>query len=219
MAQVQLAVNVRSETGKGAAHRLRRQGSIPAIVYGGPSGNIPLAVSIHELYQIVSKGAWETTLIDLMVPDNGSTKKVPVLIKELQLDPVNRRMVHADFFEINMEETVQVHIPLQFVGDAPGVKEGGVLEFVIRDLTIECLPGKIVNQFPVDVSALNIGDAITVGQLNLGPDYKILNELDSVIVTVTAPMAEEVTAPVEGAAETPAEPEVIQKGKKEEEEE
>jgi large subunit ribosomal protein L25 len=218
--QVQLAVDVRTETGKGAAHRLRSKGFIPAIMYGGVNGNIPLAVNTYNLYRIVSKGGWETTLIELALQHEGTSKKIPVLIKDLQIDPLSRRLVHADFFEVNMAETVEVPIPFQVVGEAPGVKEGGVLESVTRELTVECLPGKIVDHFTIDISALNIGDAITVAQLSLGEDYKIINPPDTVIVTVTAPMAEEVAAPVEGvAAAAPAEPEVIQKGKKEEEEE
>jgi large subunit ribosomal protein L25 len=218
MAQAQLAADVRYETGKGAAHRLRQKGFIPAVLYGGDSGNISLSVNSHDLFQIISKNPWETTLIELQVQQEGKTKKVPTLIKELQTDPVRRTVVHADFMEITMGHAIEVHVPLELVGEAPGVKAGGVLEFLTREITIECLPSKIVAHFDVDVSSVEVGGTVTIAELAIGDDHKVLDDPDTVILTIAAPkLKEEVVEEEEG--EEPAEPEVIQKGKKEEEEE
>jgi len=217
MAQVQLAVDVRTEKGKGVAHRLRSQGLVPAVLYGGKMGNLPLTVNTHDLLQIVAKGAWETTLIDLMVPQKGRKKAVPVLIKELQIDPVKRTLLHADFLEITMGHAIEVHIPLEIVGESPGVKAGGVMEFLLRELTVECLPSKMVDHFSVDVSALEVGDSLAVGDLSIGGDFKILNDEDTMVLTVVAPTVQEEEEAEE--EEEALEPELIQKGKKEEEEE
>lgn len=213
MAQAQLAAEMRRETGKGAGRRLRSKGYIPAVLYGGDTGNCLLAIKTHDLFQIVSKHGWETTLVELQFDADGTAKKVPTLIKELQTDPVRRSLVHADFLEIKMSEVVEVHVPLELVGDAPGVKAGGTLEFLHREIMVECLPSKIASHFDLDISALEIGDTLTVADLVIGADYTVLDDAETTILTVSAPRAEETVE----AAEVPAEPEVIQKGKKEEE--
>lgn len=215
MAQVQLVADVRSERGKEAAHRLRRQGILPVVLYGGKSGNIPLSVNLHDLHQIVAKGAGETTLIDLAIHQERETTTVPVIIKELQIDPVKRTLVHADFLEITMGHAIEIHVPLELTGESPGVKAGGIVEFLARDITVECLPSKMVGHFSIDISSLEIGDALTVGDLSLGDDYKIITGPETVMVTIAPPLLKEV---VEEAEEKLEEPEVIQKGKKLEEE-
>lgn len=219
MAQVQLAVDVRSERGKEAAQRLRRKGFVPAVLYGGKMGNVSLSVNTHDLLQIVSKGTWETTLIDLMVQQEGKPATVPVLIKDLQIDPVKRTLVHADFIEVTMGHAIEVPIPFEVVGESPGVKIGGIMEFLIREVAVECMPSKIVDHFPLDVSSLEIGDSLTVGDLTFGEDFKVLNEKETVVVTIAAPLLHEEEVTEEEEVEEAAEPEVIQKGKKEEEEE
>lgn len=217
MAQVQLAVDIRSERGKEAAHRLRKQGYIPAVMYGGKSGNFSLSVNTHDLHQIVAKGAWETTLIDLQVRQDDKTTTVPVLIKDIQIDPVKRTLLHVDFLEITKGHTVEVHIPIELVGESVGVKAGGVLEFLTRELTVECLPSKMVNHFEVDITALAFNDSVTVSDLSLGDDFKIITDPETVIMTIGAPLLREEEE--EAKEEEAAEPEIIQKGKKPEEEE
>jgi large subunit ribosomal protein L25 len=217
MTQVQLAADVRIEKGKEAAHRLRRQGFTPAVLYGGASGNIPLSVNSHDLHQIVAKGTWETTLIDLTINQQGEAKKVPVLIKDLQIDPVKRTLVHADFLEITMGHAVVINVPVELSGESPGVKAGGILEFLTREIEIECLPSKMIEHVDIDTSSLEIGDSLTVGDLSIGDDYKILTDLETVIVTIVAPLLRE---PEEEEVEAElVEPEVVPKGKKPEEEE
>jgi large subunit ribosomal protein L25 len=217
MAQVQLAAEVRHEKGKGAVRRLRSKGYIPAVLYGGKTGNLSLVISTHDLFQIVSKNPWESTLIELQLDVDGTSRKISTLIKELQTDPVRRTLVHADFLEITMDQAVEVHVPLELVGESSGVKAGGLLEFLHREVLVECLPDKIVSHFDLDISAVEVGDSLTVADLVIGEGYKVLDDLDTSILTVTAPRAEEV-AEEEEEEEELAEPEVIQKGKKEEEE-
>jgi large subunit ribosomal protein L25 len=170
------------------------------------------------LFQIISKNPWETTLIELQVQQDGKTKTVPTLIKELQTDPVRRTVVHVDFMEITMGHALEVHVPLEIIGESPGVKAGGVLEFLAREITVECLPSKIASHFDVDISSVEVGDTLTVADLTIGEDYRVLTEPDTTILTVVAPRLEEEVEEVEEGEEL-AEPEVIQKGKKEEEEE
>jgi large subunit ribosomal protein L25 len=217
MAQAQLAVEQRHETGKGAARKLRSKGCVPAILYGGNAGNISLSLNSHDLFQIISKNPWETTLIELQVQQDGKTKTIPTLIKELQTDPVRRIVVHVDFMEITMGHVIEVHVPLEIVGESPGVKAGGVLEFLAREVTVECLPSKIASHFDVDISSVEVGGTLTVADLSIGEDYKVLTDPETTILTVVAPKLHEEVEEEEG--EELAEPEVIQKGKKEEEEE
>jgi large subunit ribosomal protein L25 len=218
MAQAQLAVEQRHETGKGAARKLRSKGFVPAVLYGGDAGNVSLSLNSHDLFRIISKNPWETTLIELQVQQDGKTKTVPTLIKELQTDPVRRTVVHVDFMEVTMGHALEVHVPLEIIGESPGVKAGGVLEFLAREITVECLPSKIASHFDVDISSVEIGGTLTVADLTIGEDYKLLTDPETTILTVVAPKLHEEVEEVEEGEEL-AEPEVIQKGKKEEEEE
>lgn len=216
MEQMQLTSSVRTDTGKGVARKLRQNGFVPAVVYGGTHGNIGLTVSSHDLRQIIAKGAGETSLIDLEVKNGDDTQSVPVILKEFQIDPVKRTLLHADFMEVTMGQVIEIHVPLELQGTPAGIKVGGLLEFVTRELTIECLPSKMLSHIDVDISALEIGGSLSVEDISLDEDYKVLTPLDTVVATVTAPRAEE--EEVEGEEEEQAEPEVIAKGKKPEEE-
>jgi large subunit ribosomal protein L25 len=218
MEQMQLTSSVRTDTGKGVARKLRQNGFVPAVVYGGTHGNIGLSVSSHDLRQIIAKGAGETSLIDLEVKNGDDTQTVPVILKEFQIDPVKRTLLHADFMEVTMGQAIEIHVPIELTGESSGVKAGGLLEFVTRELIIECLPSKMLNHIDLDISGMDIGATLSVEDISLGEDYKILTTLDTVVVTVTAPKAE--VEELEGEEEEEqAEPEVIQKGKKPEEEE
>ncbi len=218
MEQMQLTSNVRTDTGKGAARKLRQNGLVPAVLYGGIHGNIVLSVSSHDLRQIIAKGAGESSLLDLEVKNGGDAQTVPVILKEFQIDPVKRTLLHADFMEVTMGQVMEIRVPLEFTGTSAGVKVGGLLEFITRELTIECLPSKMLNHIDVDISALEIGGTLSAEDISLSEDYKIITPLDTVLVTVAAPKAEEVEGEEEEEEEGQAEPEVIQKGKKPEEE-
>ncbi|PIE34136.1 50S ribosomal protein L25 [candidate division KSB3 bacterium] len=217
MEQIQLTSNVRTATGKSAARQLRREGLTPAVLYGGSLGNISLTVDSLQLHKILAASGGETALINLQVADEKGTQTVPVIIKDYQLDPVARTLLHADFMEVTMGQALETHVPIETQGTSPGVKLGGVLEFVTRELTIECLPSKMLSHVELDISSLEIGSSLTVEDIKLGEDYKILTPADTVVVTVSVPSAEE--AETEEDEEELTEPEVIQKGKKPEEEE
>ena len=214
MEQVRLVSQFRTTSGKSAARQLRRAGQIPAVMYGGKHGNLSLALSALDLRNLIGKGIG-SHLIDLEISRDGGTEKVPVILKEYQLDPVKRSLVHADFFEVTMDQAIEIQVPIELVGTAPGVKAGGVIEFVTRELSIECLPADILDKVDVDISALEIGSAITVKDITLSDNYTVLTDEEVVVVTVAAPLSE---ADLETQQEGPAEPEVIQKGKKPEEE-
>lgn len=210
MATVDLAGEVRSVVGKSGARRLRRARRIPGVVYGGSRGSIPVAVNPQEL--LAALGAGENVLINLsLAGGDGAAQKCLVILKALQLDPVKGRPLHADFLEISMERKIRVEIPLALTGESVGVKEkGGVLEQPLRQLFVECLPLHIPEKILVDVSALDVGDALHVRDLSVGEGIRILEDGGRVVASVVAPTVEEVAAALE---EKPAEPEVV--GRKE----
>lgn len=219
MERVQLTSNVRTGRGKGAARQLRRQGRIPAVLYGGSKGNLALSVNTHELHQIIAKGFGETSLIDLTIQNLDESQHASVILKDYQLDPALRELVHADFQEVAMDQQIEIEVPFELHGKAPGVSEGGVLEFLTRELNIRCLPGDMLNHIDVDVSSLKIGDSLSVGDLRLDEKYQILTPSETLIVTVSAPISEEELESTLEISREQVEPEVIQKGKKTEEEE
>jgi large subunit ribosomal protein L25 len=217
-----LEANVRSTFGKNEARRTRRAGKVPAIVYGAGSANekgkrtaTPIAVEPKPLLKILRSGA--NTLISLKI-DGGSGNKV--LVKEYQLDPVTHAVLHADFYQVAMDRALQVTIPIIVKGEAKGVKvHGGILEFVRREIEVECLPGDIPEHVEIDVTELLVHQGIRVRDIATDPKWKPISEPDLMLVHVIQPKAEEVAAaPTEAAPVAgTAEPEVIKKGKKEEE--
>lgn len=216
MEQIQLTSSTRTGRGKGSARQLRRQGLIPAVLYGGELGNLALSVSMYDLYQIIGRGVGENALINLAIEEDGEIKNTAVIIKDFQIDPVMRTLLHADFLEVTMGQAIEVNIPLELTGASPGVKAGGVLEFITREIAVECLPSKIVDHIQVDTSSLEIGDTLTVSDISVDAESKILTDSEIVIATIGAPLTER--AAEEKEEEEQAEPEVIQKGKKPEEE-
>jgi len=209
MATADLKGEVRTAVGKAEAKRLRRALRIPGIVYGGPQGPLPVVVNPHELLSAL--GAGENVLINLSLEGTEGTQTRTVILKELQLDPVKERPLHADFMEVSMERKIRVEVPLVLAGESVGVKgKGGILEQPLRQLFVECFPLNIPERITLDVSALDIGNAIHVRDLTVGEGVRILEDAGRVVASVVAPAAEEVAAPVE---EKPTEPELV--GKKE----
>jgi len=215
---------VRRDTfGRNNAGRLRREGRIPAVLYGGESRDgEPVAVDPKALMHILHSDSGVNTLIALKLDGAGETR---VLVKEYQLDPVSRKLLHADFYRVAMDKVLRVTVPVVLTGEAKGVKaQGGVVDFVNRDVDIECLPADIPEHLTVDVTELMMNDGIRVRDLDTGGKWKPVSDLDLLIVHVIAPKVEAEPAPAEGAAAVatpaaPAEPEVIKKGKVEKEEE
>jgi len=211
MDRVTLQAEKRDRAGKGVARSLRREGFIPAVLYRAGQ-SIPLKMRRKELASFISSTAGEQVMVNLEFPDGD---KRLALVKDFQVDPIRGELLHTDFFEVLLTEKVRVTVAVSTTGEPVGVKrDGGILQHGIREIEIECLPDKIPGHITVDVSSLGLGKSIHVGDLSLGEDIKILTDPEEVIATVTAAVAEEAAAPV---APEIAEPEVIKKGKKEEE--
>jgi large subunit ribosomal protein L25 len=213
MERITINVQKREEKGKGAARSLRRSEMIPAVLYRG-GDSLPIKFPKKEITQFINTTAGDQIMVSLKFAE-GENKLA--LMKEFQVDPVNRELLHADFFEVSLTEKVKVSVHVGTIGEPIGVKrDGGLLQHVIRDIEIECLPDKIPGHVKVDISKLEIGQSFHVSGIDLGEDVKILTDPAEVIVNIVAPAVE--AAPVEAAApvET-AEPEVVKKGKKEEE--
>jgi large subunit ribosomal protein L25 len=211
----------RDTFGRNNAGRLRRDGKIPAVLYGGAStAGEPVAVDPKALMQILHSDSGVNTLISLKLEGTGDAR---VLVKDFQLDPVTHKLLHADFYRVAMDKVLRVTVPVHLTGEPKGVKaQGGVIEFVNRDVAIECLPADIPEHLTVDVSELMLNDGIRVRDLDTGGKWKAVTDGDLLIVHVIAPKVEAEPAPAETAAAAPAapaEPEVIKKGKVEKEEE
>ena len=212
MPEIVVAAHSRTETGKNVNRRLRVKGLIPGVLYGSKQQAISVAVSPKEIGTILRSASGENTLFDLELA--GTRRKV--ILKEFQLEPVKRQLLHADFYEVALDKTLQVKVHVELHGTPVGVKtQGGVLDFVTRELEVECLPTDIPEKLVVDVSELEIGRHIRVSDIKVSDKVKVLTEADIVVVHVVAPRAEEEVAPAVEAApvEGAAEPEVIKKGK------
>jgi large subunit ribosomal protein L25 len=216
-----LEATSRDTFGKNEARRTRRDGKVPGVLYGGDGGRAtPITVDPRALLKILHSESGQNTLISLKLAGAGDAR---VLVKDFQLDPVTHQMLHADFYRVAMDKVLQVTIPVTARGEPKGVKQqGGVLEFIRREIEIECLPGDIPEHIEIDISELMLHQGVRVRDVPIDPRWKPLTEADAMLVHIIMPKAEEAPAPAEAAAAataTPAEPEVIKKGKKEEEEE
>lgn len=206
----------RQRFGKNEAGRLRREGRIPAVLYGEARETQSISVDPKALLRILRSQSGVNTLISLKLDGAGDTR---VLVKEFQIHPVERELLHADFYCVAMDKVLRVTVPVQLTGEAKGVKaEGGVVDFVHRDIVIECLPADIPEHIVVDVTELGLHDGVRVRDLPTGK-WKPVSEADMLIVHVISPKVEVEPAPADAAAAAvaaptaPAEPEVIKKGK------
>jgi len=202
--------------GKKEARRLRAKGSMPAVVYCGSEGATPVAISPKELSRILNSKTGHNTIFNLSLPGNAAT---PVMIVDWQFDPIKDSLLHADLKRIDLTQRIIVKVPVVTHGDPKGVKlQGGIHEIVTREIEIECLPDEIPEQFDVNVAELVIGQNIRVSEIPLSGSMKLLSSSDAVVSHVVAVKEEVVATPETVEAATPAaEPEVIKKGKKEEE--
>jgi large subunit ribosomal protein L25 len=214
-----LEATARDTFGKNEARRTRRDGKVPAVLYGGDGKEAtPIAVEPRALLKILHSDSGQNTLISLKLAGGGDTR---VLVKDFQLDPITHHVLHADFYRVAMDKLLQVTIPVTVHGEPKGVKQqGGILEFIRREIEIECLPGDIPEHVDVDVSELMLHQGIRVRDVATDPRWKPITEGEAMLVHVIMPKAEEAPAAETAAAAataTPAEPEVIKKGKKDEE--
>jgi large subunit ribosomal protein L25 len=214
MADIVVAAENRTETGKNVNRRLRTRGLIPGVLYGAKKEAVPLAVSPKEITTILRSKTGENTLFDLEI--GGSRRKV--ILKEFQIEPIKGSLLHADFYEVALDKPIEVSVHIEVTGTPVGVKvQGGLLDHVTREVEVSCLPADIPEKITVDVSELELGKAIRVSDLKVPEKVTMLSEPDLVVVHVVAPRAEEEVAaaavPAEGEAAAGAEPEVIKKGK------
>ncbi len=217
MAEVRVEAQIRAGAGKQEAKRLRASGWVPGVVYG--KGEPPLSLKLSKLsfLKAIKGKPPESMVIDLVMEGVGEPTKA--LVREIQVDPVSRSLLHVDFQRISMTEKVTLAVPISLTGIPEGVRTGGgILEYLLREVEVRCLPAAIPEAISVDVSKLLIGHSIHVSDLSI-PEVEILTERDRAIATVVPPTAYEEPQP--GAvplAEEAKEPELIKKERKEEEE-
>jgi large subunit ribosomal protein L25 len=210
---------------KNEANRLRASGKIPAVFYGpDKSGKARDAVAVSvdpkAVMRILHSDSGANTLINLKI-DGAETR---VMLREYQLDPVTHHLLHADFYELAMDKAITVTVPVQLKGESKGVKQqGGLLDFVTREIEVECLPTDIPEHIDVDVTEMMLHQSIRVRDLPTDPKWKAVSDGDTMLVHIVVPKAEEepaaAAAPEAAVAAAPAEPEVIKKGKTDEKEE
>src|SRR6185503_3099029 len=210
-----LEATSRKRFGKNEAGRIRREGQIPAVVYGEKHDAQPVTVDPNALLHILHSESGANTLISLKIDGGGDAR---VLVKEFQIHPVERELLHADFYRVAMDKVLRVTVPVHLAGVAKGIKEqGGIVDFVHREVVIECLPADIPEYITVDVTELMLHDGVRVRDLQTGGKWKAISDPDMLIVHVIAPKAEPEPVAADAAAAAaptaPAEPEVIKKGK------
>jgi large subunit ribosomal protein L25 len=196
----ELKANLRKTSGKGVARRLRKDGMTPAVFYGPKAEPVLLAVNSSDLKKIL-RGKEENIFINLLI-GNGVQMEKFTLIKELQIEPLSRKFLHVDFYEIDMEHAITLDVPIHFKGQAIGVENGGDLHHIRREIKVSCLFTVLPEFVEVDISALEIGDSIKVQDIKLPDGVNVLDPQDMIIASVTAPKAVVKAEPVEEEQET-----------------
>jgi len=216
--EITVPASVRETRGKNEARRLRANGMVPAVLYGSGQASVALSLDPKQIFKILHSSTGHNTVFDVTVREGEST---PVMLVDWQLDPVKDNLLHLDLKRIDLTKRLRAAVPIRTQGEPAGVKlQGGLLELITREIEIECLPDEIPEYFTIEVGELMIGDAKRASDVALPESIKLLSQADSVLAHVVALRVEAVAAeavPAEGEAAPAAEPEVIKKGKKEEE--
>jgi large subunit ribosomal protein L25 len=210
--QQKLTARTRPEIGRSAVNKIKQQGLIPAVVYGGKDKPINLSVNAREMSNILAHATSEHFLVDLEIADGGGTSNRLALVQEVQHDPLRGDVLHVDFHAVKADEKLHAEIPVETVGEASGVKNyGGILEISMHAIEVECLPKDLPDIITLDVSALNVGDAIHVKDIQFPAGVSSRVEGDLTVVRVSAPTVEAEPVPAAEAAQ----PEVIKEKKEE----
>ncbi|MFH1406585.1 MAG: 50S ribosomal protein L25 [Candidatus Omnitrophota bacterium] len=220
MEQVKLEAQLREMHGKGDVKKIRVEGLCPCVLYKGGKDSVSLAVAYKKLTDALKTSAGENVIVSLNIKGDAVSgkqeKKSPAertaIIKEIQRDPIKGNILHVDFHEISLTEVIQVMVSITTKGESPGIKEGGILQYMLREVEVECLPTKIPKDIEIDISQMNIGDTKLVKDLHLSEGVKILNDAEIIVIGIEPPMKEEVITPA-APEEAPAEPEVIREKK------
>jgi len=186
-----LAARTRKNTGKGTARKLRKNHEIPAVFYGPGRAPIMLTVAYSDLQRLIKEASGENIIFDLEVTSDAGAETMKAMLKEIQIDPVKDTYLHADFFEISMDKKITVEVPIELVNTPVGVTEGGILQPIRRELTISCLPGKLVDTLEVDVSELDIGDSLHVRDIKFPEGIVPAQEEHLTVAIVSAPTVAE----------------------------
>ncbi|GAB6099766.1 50S ribosomal protein L25 [Halanaerocella petrolearia] len=213
MDRLELDAEVREKTGSGVARRLREQGLVPGVLYGRDRDPVSLKLDAKELNEVTGGNK----IIDLTL-DDGSTQ--PVMVKDVQRDVIKGSLLHVDLHHISLDEPVTIEVPVELDGPAVGQQEGGVLEQILRELEIECLPANIPSKVVVDVSELEVGQSLSVADIDVEEDIEIVSSPSETVATVVVPDELDLDEPGEETEEEELEePEVIGEVDEEEEEE
>jgi large subunit ribosomal protein L25 len=188
MKRIKLAAEARTDTGKGPARRLRAAGKVPAIFYGKKTEPILLAIEVHSFKKAIAKASGSNILLDLEIKQNGGTLTKAAIVKESQIRPMDGQFLHFDFLEVFKDQPLEVTVSLEFEGKGPGVDAGGLFQTVARELAISCLPDDIPDSITVDVSRMEIGDSIHVGDITLPKGVTAMVDAGFTLATVTPPV-------------------------------
>jgi large subunit ribosomal protein L25 len=200
MEKIILTADKRDATGKGAARKLRREGLTPAVLYA-KSYSVPLTLVKKDILKILRSEAAEHSLINLRVNSDGAQKDHITIVKDYQLEPVKNHLLHVDFMEVSMDKLIEVTVPIHIVKEPMGIKKGGILEFKIREVEVECMPSQIPGNIEVDASSVDIGGAFYIEDLILPEGIKVLADPKVAVLSVSAKAAEEKEEREEEAAE------------------
>lgn len=203
MELIELKTNTRTTTGNGPARRLRKEGQIPAVLYGSKAETVLLSINSHSLDMILKGGGAGQVLFNLVIHEDGETRTSLAMIKELQIHPVSRNFLHVDFYEINMDQKIKVKVPVVTTGKSAGVELGGMLQIVRRELEVQCLPLSVPESIVIDITDLDIGDSVHVGDISLEGEIEILEDGHYTVVNILSPKMEEAEER-EGEAEAEA---------------
>ncbi|RLC02210.1 MAG: 50S ribosomal protein L25 [Deltaproteobacteria bacterium] len=190
MEKIELKVTIRKTTGNGAARELRREGMIPAILYGPKAEPVMLSVTTKELENILMTSNIGQVLLDLLI-QNGKQQSRTAMIKELQTQPVSGSLLHVDFYEVAMDQKIKISIPVMTKGQSKGVEEGGVLQLVRHEVEVFCFPNNIPESLEVDVTGMNIGDSLHINEASIDETIELVDETNFTLVTILSPKAEE----------------------------
>jgi len=189
--QLQIKANIRKETGNGPARALRREGKMPAVIYGPDTEPILLALNISDLELCLKNRNLNQLLFNLAIED-GKTKSRPVMIKELQIHPVTRNYLHVDFYEIDMNRQIKVPVQVVTKGKSKGVELGGVLQIIRREIDVLCFPRQIPEAIEIDITDLDTGDSVHVNDIPLEGDIEIPEEVNFTVLTILSPKIAEI---------------------------
>lgn len=210
MEDIKLNAKKRSLGGSSNSRRMRNLGTLPGVIYGSNRDPVSIQVNLHEFEEILHHHTSESLIIEITLEGEGN---MSVLVKEVQHHPVTSQLMHVDLQCIDADKPIHLDITVELVGEAKGVKAGGILDHVMHAITVECLPADLVECFEVNVSALEIGQSLQVSDLNLGDKYEVLEDDDAIVAAVSAPRVEEEEEEAEEEGVT--EPELISEKREE----